>query len=75
MDVVEVLAGIVEQRLVLAKAFLDDLFEALALEARALKQLVAVGHIGLMVLVVVKLKRFSRHIRAERVVGIGQIGK
>ncbi len=69
------LTRIVEQRLVLAKAFLDDLFEALALEARALEQLVAIGHIGLMVLVVVKLKRFSRHIRAERVVGIGQIGK
>src|SRR5208337_958476 len=39
LGMVVVLAGIVEQRGVLAEAFLDDLFEALALQARARKQL------------------------------------
>src|SRR5690606_15266520 len=75
MDVVVVLAGIVEQRRVLAVARLDDLLERLAFEARPFEQLVAVGHIGLMVLVVMKFERFGGHIFAERVIGIGEFGK
>src|SRR5690606_20807775 len=59
LDVVVVLAGIVEEALILAVAFLDDLFQALAFKAGAFEQLVAVGDIGLMVLVVMKLKRLA----------------
>jgi hypothetical protein len=73
MDVVEVLAGIVEQRGVGAEAGLHDFFERLVGHARSFGQLVAFGHIGLMVLVVVKLKRFSRHVGAKGVIGVGKV--
>jgi hypothetical protein len=59
MDVVVVLAGVVEEALVLAVALLDDLLERLAFEARAFQQLVAVVDIGLVVLVVVELERLG----------------
>jgi len=75
MDVVVVLAGIVEEALVLAVAFLDDLFEGLSFEAGAFQQLVAVGDIGLMVLVVMKFKRLARHERRKGVIVIRQGGQ
>ena len=75
MQVVEMLTGIVEQRLVDAISAFHDLLEALALEFRTLQQLVAGGDIGLMVLVVVVFERLGRHIRLKRVICVGQLGK
>src|SRR5579872_758019 len=75
MDVVVVLARIVEERGVLAERALDDLLQGLALEFGPLQQVVAVGHIGLVMLVVVKFQRFLRHMRREGVVGIGKVGE
>src|SRR5258707_7237 len=75
MQMVVVLAGIVEERRILAERALDDLFEGLALEFGALQQVVAVGHIGLMMLVVMVFQRFLRHMGRERVIGIGEVGK
>ena len=60
---------------VLAERTLDDLLQGLALEFGPLEQVVAVGHIGLMMLVVVKFERFLRHMRREGVIGIGKVGK
>ena len=55
---------------------LDDLFEGLALPLGAFDRLVAVGHIGVVVLVVVVFQRFLGHtFGCKRVVGIGEIGK
>ena len=75
MDVVVVLAGIVEERLVLAEGGLDDLLDALAFELGALEQLVAGVDIGLVVLVVMKFERLLRHIGLQRVIGIGKFGE
>jgi hypothetical protein len=75
MNVVEVLGGVVEDAGVLAEARLDDLFEALTLEAGAGQKLVQIVHISLVVLVVVKLERLGRHIRLERFVRVRQGGK
>jgi len=47
MQMVVVLAGIVEERRILAERAFDDLFERLALEFGAFQQIIAVGHIGL----------------------------
>ena len=69
------LAGIVEQAGILRIALLDDVLEALALQARAFQQLVAVGDIGLMVLVVVVLEGFLRHVGLQRLVIVRQGGK
>ncbi len=69
------LAGIVEDRGVLAIGALDDLFERLALEFRALDGVVAVVDISEMVLVVVVLQRLLRHEGLERVMSIGKIRK
>ncbi len=67
------LAGIVEQRLVRAVARLDDFLDALAGEVRAFQQLIAGVDIGLVVLVVVKLEGFLRHVGPQRVVRVGQL--
>lgn len=67
------LAGIVEQRCVLAVAFLDDLLEGLAFKTAAGKKLVALGDIGLVVFVVVKLKRLGGHVRGQRVISVWQV--
>ncbi len=75
MDVVEVLAGIVEDARVLAVARLDDLLEAHALEARARQQLVQRVDIGLVVLVVVILQRFRRHGGLQGFIGVRQRGE
>ena len=70
MDVVEILAGIVEHAGILAVARLDDLFESLALEARAGQQLVQIVDISLVVLVVMILQRFGRHVGLQGVIGV-----
>lgn len=67
------LTGVVEQRSVLAEAFLHDFFQGFAFQAAAGEQLVAFGDIGLVVLVMVKLESFSRHVRGQRVICIRQV--
>ena len=68
----DVPADVVEEASVLRVALLDHLLEILALEPRALDQVVGVGDVRLMVLVVVVLERLLRHVRLQRVVGIRQ---
>src|SRR4051794_6942327 len=75
MDVVVMLAGIVEHRGVLAERSLHDLFEGLAFEFSPLDRVVAVRHIGLVMLIVMIFERFLRHIRPEGVIGVRQGGK
>jgi hypothetical protein len=73
MDVVVMLADIVDESLVLfLPRRLADLFDALVLEPGILQQIVAVRHIGLVVLVVMEFERLARHVRFERIIGIGQ---
>jgi hypothetical protein len=74
MDVVVVLTGIVEDGRVLAERALHDLLEGLAFEFGPLDRVVAVGDVGLVMLVVVKLQRFLGHVGRKGVVGVGQIG-
>src|SRR3954462_13482967 len=75
MDVVVVLAGIVEDRGILAERALDDLLKGLAFPFGALERVVAVGDIGLMMLVVVEFQRFLRHELAEGVIGVREWGQ
>ncbi len=75
VQVVIVLAGIVEEAGILAERALHDLLEGLALEFGALQQVVAVVHISEVVLVVMVFQRLARHVRRKGVIGIGQIGK
>jgi hypothetical protein len=75
MDVVVVLPGIVEERLVLAVGPLHDLLDALALQLRAFEEVVAGIDVGRVMLVVVELERFARHVGLKRIVGIGQVGQ
>ena len=72
MDVVIVLAGIVEEAGILAKALLDDVFELENFQTRPFQQLFAIGDVSLVVLVVVEFERFRRHIGAQRIVSVGQ---
>ncbi len=75
VEVVVVLAGIVEHGRVLAVGALDDLLERFALEFRALDRVVAVVDVGEVVLVVVVLQRLLRHVGLEGVMRIGKIGQ
>src|SRR6476619_122325 len=75
MQMVVMLAGIVEQRRILAERAFDDFLKRLALEFSAFQQIVAVGHIGLMMLVVVICQRFLRHMGRQRVIAIRKVGK
>ncbi|MNT64508.1 hypothetical protein D3C72_2024140 [compost metagenome] len=72
MDVVVVLAGIVEEAGILAIGLLDDVLERQDFQPRAFQQLFAIGHVSLVVLVVMIFERFSRHVGAERIIGVGQ---
>ena len=54
---------------------LDDLLEGLALEFGPLDRVVAVGHVGLVMLVVVEFQRFLGHMGRKGVMGVGQIGE
>src|ERR1700693_2844856 len=75
MQMVVVLARIVEQRGVLAERAFDDLFEGLALEFGAFQQVVAVGHVGLMMLVVMIFQGFLGHMGLKRIIGVRKGGK
>ena len=67
--------GIVEERLVRTVGLDHDVFHREIAETGFFRQLVAGGHIGVVVLVVMKFERFSRHIGGERVVGVRQFRK
>ena len=56
------LAGVVEDGGILAERALDDFLERLALPLCSLEHVVAVVDIGQVVLVVMKLERFARHV-------------
>jgi hypothetical protein len=75
VDVVVVLTRIVEQAGILAERALYHLLERLAFPLAALEQIIAVGDIGLVVLVVMIFQRFTRHVRGERIVCIREIGQ
>src|SRR5258706_539403 len=75
MQMVVVLAGIVEERRILAERAFDDLFEGLALEFGAFQQVVAVGHVGLMMLVVMIFQCFLGHMGLQRIIGVRKGGK
>jgi hypothetical protein len=72
---VVVLAGVVEDRGVLAERTLDDLLEGFAIEFGPLDRVVTVGDIGLVMLVVVIFQRFLGHMGRKGVIGIREIGK
>ena len=73
MDVVEVLAGIVEEAGILAVGFLDDLLQRLVLHARFGGKLVAVVDISLVVLVVVIFQGFLRHVGLQSLIVVRQV--
>src|SRR5467141_2300165 len=75
MQMVVVLAGVVEQRRILAERALDDLLERLALEFGAFQQIVAVGHIGLVMLVMMIFQGFLGHMGRKRVIGVRTGGR
>jgi len=75
MGVVEMLAGIVEKARILAERALDDLLKRLALPFRAFQQIICVVDISEVMLVMVKLECFLRHMGAQSVVGVRQFGK
>src|SRR5690606_7466500 len=65
--------GIVEEGLVLAEGLLDDLLDRQIVHPGFRCQLVAGVNIGLVVLVVMVLKRLPRHVGLKRLVVIGQV--
>ena len=76
VGVIVVLAHLIDDRLVLLrKGFLADLVERHRGVGRVLDEVVAGVDVGEVVLVVVELERLLRHVRGERVVGVGQIGE
>ena len=75
MDVVEMLAGIVEEGGILAVRALDHLLERFAFPLGALEQVVAVIHVSEVMLVVMKFEGLARHVGREGVIGIGKVGK
>jgi hypothetical protein len=75
MQMVVVLAGIVEDSRILSERTLHDLLEGFALEFGPLDRVVSVRHVGLVMLVVMIFQRFLGHMRRKGVMGIGQIGK
>src|ERR1700759_859209 len=72
MHMIVVLAGVVEERRVFAVRAGDNLLQRLPLERTAGKQLIAGVDVGLVMLIVVVLERLARHVRRQRVVGIGK---
>ena len=72
VDVILVLAGIIEEARVLAERALQDFLDRLVLPLGALGEIIAIGHVGLVVLVVVIFERLARHMRGQCVIGIGQ---
>src|SRR5262249_44744178 len=72
MQVVVMLAGVVEETRILAERSDHYLFKRLSFPRAALEELVAVVHVGLVMLVVVIFQCFARHVGRQRVVSIGQ---
>jgi hypothetical protein len=75
MQMVVVLAGIVEHGRVLPERSFHDLFEGFTLEFGPLDRVISVGDVGLMMLVVVEFQRFLRHMGGKGVIGVRQIGQ
>ena len=76
VDVVVMLADVVDEAGVLAGERCDaDLLDRLALQTRADDELVAVVDIGLVMLVVMELQCFRRHVGLQSVVGVWQVGE
>src|SRR5579862_9231882 len=75
VDMIEMLGGIVEQTRDLAEGAFDDFFNRLVLPFRALGQIIAGRHVGLMVFVVMEFESFPRHMRRQRVVWIRKLGQ
>src|SRR5207244_6360699 len=65
---------VVERRILVERAF-DDFLEGLALEFGAFQQVVAVGHVGLMMLVVMIFQCFLGHMGLQRIMGVRKGGK
>jgi hypothetical protein len=73
MQMVVMLANIVhEASRFVGKGHLADVFDRSRGKRRILQQVVAIGHIGHVVLVVMKLQGFLRHERAKRIIGVRQ---
>jgi hypothetical protein len=66
------LGDIVEHSRILAVGAGDDLLHWQAFPFRAFDEIVGVVHISGMMLVVMEFERFGRHMRRERVIGIGK---
>src|SRR5229473_6692756 len=75
MQMVIVLARVVEEWRILAERAFDDLLEGLALEFGAFQQIVAVGHVGLMMLVVMIFQCFLGHMGLKCIIGVRKGGK
>ena len=75
MQMVVMLARIVEEAGILAVGLLDDLFERKVLETGFGSQFVAVVNVSLVVLVMMIFERFARHKGCERIVIIRQCGQ
>src|SRR6201746_2028940 len=75
MQMVVVLAGIVEYGRVLAERSFDDFLEGLAFEFGPLDRVVSVGHVSLVMLVVVEFQRFLGHVGRKGVMSGWQIGQ
>ena len=72
VDVVEVLGSVVEEAGIFAEGADQHVLDRLVFPFRAFGEIVAVGHVGLMVLVVVIFEGLARHMGGERVVRIGK---
>src|SRR5215212_921524 len=75
MQMVVMLAGVVENGGILAERTLDDLFEGLALEFSPLDRVVSIGHVSLVMLVVMIFERFLGHMGRKGVMRVRQVGK
>src|SRR6185437_3536603 len=75
MVVVVVLARVIEDRGVLAERAFHDLLKGFAFEFGPLDRIIAIGHVGLMMLVVMIFERFLGHVGRKGVMGVRQVGK
>src|SRR5262249_46455782 len=75
MQVVVVLARIVEEAGVLSKRAFHDVFERFSFPLGSFDDVVGVVDVGQVVLVVVVFERLARHVGGERVILVGKIGQ
>jgi hypothetical protein len=76
MDVVVMLADIVDQPGILVfESSNTNLFNRMGCQWRILQEIIAIGDIGHVVFVMVKLERFARHKGRERIIIIGKVGQ